>query len=402
MLLTSNPRLKCNVEPIMNQVKICLYLLLLFCCGSLKSQHIDTIYSSYPHMLPHSFKPHHEIIRRKIESSDRYEYIDTNGRRQFTKTETTIYDKKGRIIETYHFNNKNDDTVDYKIKFKWASDSVIHVRSYFKKAYEKGKKLILYDDYGNYKETKILSDTTIKKNYSTRVEIKLINKYQVYSITYFDYLGQPVLVYLPLLSESSSYHGLVKKTDSTVENGRLKSTQFFFSYEEQSIKGKSIEAANHHYSSAYIYDSRNRLSCSYDTIRMNNNENYSMTIITYLDTSEKVKMVHTVEPESNFKGQRTDFYYNSLGNVVRYTYDKNENDSLINDEYIINGDYIIHRYNFKHDYLGTAQNIISCEYISINGLEIEFRNCYWKNGAIYKYNYRSEKLWRKKVNFNSL
>lgn len=380
----------------MNKIKFFLGPLLLLYTGILKAQSIDTFYSTVPTLFSNSFKQDSEIIRRKIESKNEFEYSDFNGKRQYIKTGKTIYDRKGKIVEIYHFSNKIDDTINYRIKYKWSSDTLIHAKVYYNSGYEKGKKFILYDDNGNYNGAKFLSDTSVKKNYFIRVELKLNSDFKVYSITYLDYHNQPICVYLPLIVESNSYSGVTKKYDSVVDNGRVISRESIFNYGDQNIKGKPIKATYYRYSTQYKYDSTNRIIRMYDTVRRDNNESSSTTLVTYLDTSKNVIMVHTVDPESNYKGRRTDYYYNSMNKIVRYTYDKNENDSLIDDEYLVNGNYTIHKYNFNREkYTGKEQRIATWEYISVNGLEIEARNCNLNEGIIYKYNYRREKLWNK-------
>lgn len=371
----------------MNLNRISFLLFLLVLSEIAKPNSVDTVYSATPELFTNSFRLE-KGIKTKIKSRTEYYYIDSNANKIWTTVEITTYDKKRRVTGIKHLGNKYEgDTVSYVIKYKWISDTCIDVKIHYNKNYAKGKGLFHFDEDGRYIETKILSDTQSKKNYFIRVLVKLDRNYRAFCITYFDYLGKPVEVFLPQQSKWNSYKDPEEKCDTIFENGRIKSIRSIIKYANQFINNHWVNGIIHQYDNIYNYDSRNRVVNIQESFKRDSIISSYNRIISYLDTTENVLMFYNVDSEGI--GLKYDFFYNSNYELIRSTFDKNVSDSLVDDEYLFNNEIKVHRNRFYRYTSNSTTNIITWEYIESKGLLIEFHM--YENGipdnygTVYKY-----------------
>lgn len=374
--------------------KIIYILLLLILSDKITNANlIDTAYSYQPRMFLHSFIPCKEISKNRIKSRMSYNFIDTLGKRVLTNIETINYDRKGRISKIIHFSNKFDDTIPYTICYNWLSDTAIEAKIFYEKNYEKGKKAEKYvKDGQTWKRTIILSRADSGRRYFTRTLIILDNKLEINTISYLDCEGQVYQVICPFKSENETYLNKTDKTDTIIEGGKIKSITNTFKYPKQTINSRVLEDYSFQSQSIFYYDSTDRVKERISTCTINNNSSFWKTIYTY-DDNNRIKTIQDIDSIENFKGNREDFYYNNFGQLIRKTIDKNENDSLIDQEYIFNGDTTIYNYRFKKFKYSTQETIVvQWQYKDFKGLELEHLifvdNKITKFGTIYKYKKR--------------
>lgn len=354
---------------------------------------IDTAYSYHPTMFIHSFIPNKKISLNRIRSRMEFNFMDTLGKKLLTKIETIKYDRKGRISQIIHYSDKIDDTIPYTLKYKWLSDTAIEAKIFYDRNYEKGKEVQKYDKDGqSRKRTIILSRADSGKKYFTKAIIILNNKNIINTISYLDYKDQVYLVVCPFKSENETYLNKTDKMDTIIEGGKIKSTSKTFKYPKQIIKNRVIEDFSFQSKSIFFYDSVNRIKETFNTCTINNNSSSYNTIYTY-DNNNRIKTIQDIDSLENFKGNREDFYYNNSGHLIRKTIDKNESDSLIDQEYIFNSDTTIYNYRFKKIKNSNMEKIVVLwQYKKVNGLEHELLifvdNEITKFGTTYKYKKR--------------
>ena len=371
----------------------CILLALIFTSKIGIANVIDTTYGYNPMTFFHSFIANKEISKNRIKSRMEFEFIDTSNKRVLANFETIKYDRKGRVSKIIHFGNRIDDTIPYIIRYKWLSDTAIDAKIFYKKDYEKGKKVNIFEEDGHTRKgTIVVSKADSGKRYFTRVRIRLNLKLELTTISYLDWEGKVYEVLIPFKSKYENVINKIDKLDTIFQGTRIKTITHSINYPRQVINSFEKEAYSYRNESFYYYDSLGRVKEICNTGIVNDDSGFSKTIITYYD-SIRIKTIQDIYFREDFLISRKDFFYNDKGFLIRETLDKDDSDSLIDDEYVYNGDTIIYNYRFKGNEFSDNEGIVFLwQYKKAKGLELEvltYKDNKLNNfGTIFKYRKR--------------
>ncbi len=245
------------------------------------------------------------------------------------------------------------------------------LKYFIRKTSKKEKKADIFEKDGSWKRSVVVSKVDSGKSYFTRVRIILNDKFKINTISYLDWQGQVYEVFVPHKWEYENILDRIDKSDTIIEGTTIKSITQSIKYPKQLIKSYEMGAYSYLNESIYYYDSLSRVKEICNTAIVNNDTTFSKSIITYQD-SIRIKTVQGIYLKGNFNSNRKEFFYNEKGILMRETLVKNESDSLINEEYVYNGDTTIHNYRFKRDRFSNSRaSVILWQHKSVRGLELE-------------------------------
>lgn len=369
---------------------IFLLIFILSISRNLFSQ--DTLYSVYP-FIDIDYQPNKVIAKKRIKIVDEYYHWESQLKNDtnylFSRTK---YNSKGKVTEkTEYSGDYGNYQLEKTIKVNWLSDSTALIRIIYNKNYNNGE-LISYKDY-------CLSITDSGKTYFHDIEIFLkSNNMLPVKFVYLDYKNQPCQINYPTLSKVDAIKNKTEISDTIFENKRIKKIIYNAILDSQTINGYHQDAYTIQNFFDFYYDSTGRLTdkiYSYYS-QYNNRFDTLHTKYIYYD-STRIKTI--LNPDYGYYGGRLDYDYDKKGNLIRETYDKYIDDSLIDHEYIYNKKYNVLKNSFYAG--GDKRWKITSEEHYKDSL-IRYTKYYTNNldkgsYTIYKYSKKNRKLKNKVI-----